>query len=68
MLNPIPTFNPVKISLIADGIFIGGRFESYTDLLGTSNMDKYVKEFNYSYSVYITFDRSFFLGKPGKFE
>jgi len=53
---------------IADGIFIGGRFESYTDLLGTSNMDKNVREFNYSYSVYITFDRSFFLGKPGKFE
>jgi len=53
---------------IANGIFIGGRFESYTDLLGTGNIDKNVKEFNYSYSVYITFDRSFFLGKPGKFE
>ncbi len=55
----------IKIDLhhiIADGIFIGGRFESYYDILGNINKEKQPHN-DFSYGVYINFNHDFFLKK-----
>ncbi len=47
---------------IANGIYIGGRFESYYDILGDTNIEK-TPHNDFSYGVYINFNRDFFLNK-----
>ena len=45
---------------IARGAFLGVRFEGYYDLLGT-NINEKETQFDYSYGVYMNFNRDFFI-------
>jgi len=67
MLFPERKLFILKLDLhhrIAKNICLGGRFEGYNDMLGTGHRGKNMNEFNYSYSVYITFDSRYLLLKP----
>ena len=52
---------------ISDGLYIGARFENFLDVRGTLPDGKKT-EFNYSYGVYITFNRDFFLTEINRYK
>ncbi len=52
---------------IARGAFLGVRYEGYYDLLGTNIYEK-ERQYDFSYGVYINFNRDFFMKEIKKFK